>query len=60
MLNNSSNLITVGMGSFGHTFVLMTLAKYNPMHLVIFSRDEIKNINCADEDLIISSKRNVL
>ena len=60
MLNNSSILITGGMGSFGHTFVLMTLAKYNPMHLVIFLRDKLKNINCADEDLINPSKRNVL
>ena len=29
MLNNTSILITGGTGSFGHTFVSMTLAKYN-------------------------------
>lgn len=42
MLNNSSILITGGTGSFGKTFVPMTLAKYNPKRLVVFSRDEMK------------------
>ena len=42
MLSNSSILITGGTGSFGHTFVPMTLAKYNPRRLVIYSRDEMK------------------
>ena len=42
MLTNSSILITGGTGSFGQTFVPMTLAKYNPRRLVIFSRDEMK------------------
>lgn len=42
MLSESSILITGGTGSFGHTFVPMTLAKYNPRRLVIFSRDEMK------------------
>ena len=42
MLTNSSILITGGTGSFGHTFVSMTLQKYNPKRLVIFSRDEMK------------------
>lgn len=47
MLNNSSILITGGTGSFGHTFVAMTLAKYNPRRLVIFSRDEMKQWEMA-------------
>ena len=42
MLENSSILITGGTGSFGKTFVPMTLKKYNPRKLVIFSRDEMK------------------
>ncbi len=42
MLTHSSILITGGTGSFGHTFVPMTLAKYNPKRLVIYSRDEMK------------------
>lgn len=42
MLKNSSILLTGGTGSFGHTFVPMTLAKYNPKRLVIYSRDEMK------------------
>jgi dTDP-D-glucose 4,6-dehydratase len=40
-LENSSILITGGTGSFGNTFVPMTLKKYNPRRLVIFSRDDI-------------------
>jgi UDP-N-acetylglucosamine 4,6-dehydratase/5-epimerase len=47
MLNNSSILITGGTGSFGHTFIPMTLAKYNPSRLVIFSRDEMKQWEMA-------------
>jgi UDP-N-acetylglucosamine 4,6-dehydratase (inverting) len=47
MLTNSSILITGGTGSFGHTFVPMTLAKYNPKKLVIFSRDEMKQWEMA-------------
>jgi len=47
MLKNSSILITGGTGSFGHQFVPMTLAKYNPKRLVIFSRDEMKQWEMA-------------
>ena len=47
MLNNASILITGGTGSFGHTFVPMTLAKYNPRRLVIYSRDEMKQWEMA-------------
>ncbi len=47
MLQNSSILITGGTGSFGHTFVPMTLAKYNPHRLVIYSRDEMKQWEMA-------------
>lgn len=42
MLTKSSILITGGTGSFGKTFVPMTLKKYNPERLIIFSRDEMK------------------
>jgi UDP-N-acetylglucosamine 4,6-dehydratase/5-epimerase len=47
MLTNSSILITGGTGSFGHTFVPLTLAKYNPRKLIIFSRDEMKQWEMA-------------
>ena len=47
MLTNSSILITGGTGSFGHTFVPMTLKKYNPRRLVIYSRDEMKQWEMA-------------
>ncbi len=47
MLSNSSILITGGTGSFGHTFVPMTLKRYNPRRLVIYSRDEMKQWEMA-------------
>jgi UDP-N-acetylglucosamine 4,6-dehydratase (inverting) len=47
MLSNSSILITGGTGSFGNTFVPMTLAKYNPRKIIIFSRDEMKQWEMA-------------
>lgn len=47
MLTNSSILITGGTGSFGHAFVPMTLEKYNPRRLVIYSRDEMKQWEMA-------------
>ena len=47
MLKNSSILVTGGTGSFGHSFVPLTLKKYNPKRLVIFSRDEMKQWEMA-------------
>ena len=47
MLKNSSILITGGTGSFGHSFIPMTLAKYNPKKIIIFSRDEMKQWEMA-------------
>lgn len=47
MLTNSSILITGGTGSFGQTFVPLTLAKYNPRRIVIYSRDEMKQWEMA-------------
>ena len=47
MLKNSSILITGGTGSFGNSFVPMTLKKYNPKRLVILSRDEMKQWEMA-------------
>lgn len=49
MLNNASILITGGTGSFGNTFVPMTLTKYNPKRLVIYSRDEMKQWDMAQK-----------
>jgi len=47
VLNNSSILITGGTGSFGSHFVPMTLEKFNPRRIVIFSRDEMKQWEMA-------------
>ena len=47
MLTGASILLTGGTGSFGHTFVPMTLARFNPSRLVILSRDEMKQWEMA-------------
>jgi UDP-N-acetylglucosamine 4,6-dehydratase len=49
MLSNSSVLITGGTGSFGNTFVPMTLQHHNPRRIVIFSRDEMKQWEMAQK-----------
>ena len=47
MLKNSTILITGGTGSFGHTFVPMTLERFGPRKLIIYSRDEMKQWEMA-------------
>ena len=47
MLTNKTILVTGGTGSFGNTFVPMTLKKYDPKKIIIYSRDEMKQWNMA-------------
>src|SRR5688500_10211781 len=49
MLRDASILVTGGTGSFGRAFVPLTLARYNPRRLIIFSRDEMKQWEMARE-----------
>ena len=49
MEKNSTILVTGGTGSFGNTFIPMTLAKYSPKKIIIFSRDEMKQWNMAKQ-----------
>ena len=42
MLSDSSILLTGGTGSFGNMFTKMTLKKFNPKKIIIYSRDEMK------------------
>lgn len=47
MLQNSTILVTGGTGSFGNKFVPMTLERFNPAKVIIFSRDEMKQYEMA-------------
>jgi UDP-N-acetylglucosamine 4,6-dehydratase len=49
VFNDRSILITGGTGSFGRQFVRTTLARYRPKRLVVFSRDELKQFEMAQE-----------
>jgi UDP-N-acetylglucosamine 4,6-dehydratase/5-epimerase len=47
MFDGKSILVTGGTGSFGHAFVPMTLAKFNPRKVIVYSRDEMKQWEMA-------------
>lgn len=47
VIDNSTILITGGTGSFGNDFVQMTLERYSPKKIIIFSRDEMKQWEMA-------------
>jgi UDP-N-acetylglucosamine 4,6-dehydratase (inverting) len=47
MLRDKTILVTGGTGSFGHKFIPMTLEKYNPKKIIVFSRDEMKQWEMA-------------
>jgi UDP-N-acetylglucosamine 4,6-dehydratase len=49
MLNNKSVLVTGGTGSFGKEFVRAVLRDYTPSRLIVFSRDELKQSEMAQE-----------
>ena len=48
MFENASILVTGGTGSFGNAFLPMTLSRFNPSKIVIFSRDEMKQWEMAN------------
>jgi len=47
LLENSTILVTGGTGSFGNTFIPMTLEKYKPKKIIVYSRDEMKQWEMA-------------
>jgi UDP-N-acetylglucosamine 4,6-dehydratase len=49
MLNGKSILITGGTGSFGKKCTEIILRKYNPKRLIIYSRDELKQFEMAQD-----------
>ena len=53
-MNNLTILLTGGTGSFGNKFINMTLKKYNPKKIIIFSRDEMKQWHMSQK---ITDKR---
>ena len=49
MLNNKNILITGGTGSFGKKCTEIILKRYKPRRLIIFSRDELKQFEMAQQ-----------
>jgi len=48
-LNGKAVLVTGGSGSFGKAFVRTVLDRYEPSRLIVFSRDELKQYEMAQE-----------
>ncbi|WP_289285747.1 SDR family NAD(P)-dependent oxidoreductase, partial [Parablautia intestinalis] len=48
MLNHKSILITGGTGSFGNAFTRYVLENYDPKKIIIYSRDEFKQLNMRE------------
>jgi UDP-N-acetylglucosamine 4,6-dehydratase/5-epimerase len=48
-VDNKSIFITGGTGSLGKKLTKLTLQKYNPKEIIIFSRDEMKQWKMAEE-----------
>ena len=49
MFNNKNILITGGTGSFGKKYTEIILQKYKPNKIIIYSRDELKQYEMAQE-----------
>ncbi|MEN9867878.1 MAG: hypothetical protein RL748_3468 [Pseudomonadota bacterium] len=49
MLNNKTILITGGTGSFGKRFVKTILQRFSPKKVIIYSRDELKQYEMAQQ-----------
>ncbi len=47
MFEDKSILVTGGTGSFGNAFVPMTLARFRPRRIIVYSRDEMKQWEMA-------------
>ena len=48
-MQKSVILLTGGTGSFGNTLVPMTLQRYNPKRIIVYSRDEVKQWDMAQK-----------
>ena len=59
MLENKTIFITGGTGSFGKKFTKLTLENYNPKKIVIYSRDEMKQWNMAEDFQKIDPERKI-
>ncbi|MCB1838248.1 MAG: UDP-N-acetylglucosamine 4,6-dehydratase (inverting) [Alcanivoracaceae bacterium] len=49
MFDNKTILITGGTGSFGKKYVSTILARYKPKKVIVFSRDELKQYEMAQD-----------
>ena len=49
MLNNKVIFVTGGTGSFGKSFCQHVLKNYKPKKIIVFSRDELKQFEIAND-----------
>ncbi len=48
-LNGKTVLVTGGTGSFGKAFISQVIAEFKPKRLIVFSRDELKQFEMAQQ-----------
>src|SRR5580698_6765215 len=48
-LNDKAVLVTGGTGSFGKHFIKTAIQQYKPRRLIVFSRDELKQFEMAQD-----------
>ncbi|MDC0074608.1 UDP-N-acetylglucosamine 4,6-dehydratase (inverting) [Alphaproteobacteria bacterium] len=56
-LDGKTILITGGTGSFGQAFVSNLLNNHKPKKIIIYSRDELKQHEMSEDDLIQNNKK---
>jgi UDP-N-acetylglucosamine 4,6-dehydratase/5-epimerase len=49
MFNDKTIFLTGGTGSFGNAFIPLTLKRYNPKQIIVYSRDEMKQWEMAQK-----------
>jgi len=57
--NNKTILITGGTGSFGKKFISLLLSEYKPKKLIVFSRDELKQLEMAQSPDFIKHENKI-
>ena len=57
MLYNSKILVTGGTGSFGKAFCKKILQIYKPKRIVVYSRDELKQFDMANDKFFKKNKK---
>jgi UDP-N-acetylglucosamine 4,6-dehydratase (inverting) len=57
MFNDKTILVTGGTGSFGEQFIETILLRYEPKKIIVYSRDELKQLNMRGKRLFAEKEK---